>query len=401
MKIKVGVFFGGETCEHEISCITANQVLNALDKDKYQVIPVYIAKNRDLYTGDALFDLGNYYDLNQLVNGLKKITLMKDGNKVYIKPAKEGLFKKEMETIDVAFLAVHGTNGEDGALQGYMEMLKLPYTSSDVLGSAIGQDKAIMKEILMYEGIEIVDWFYFYAHDFDQNKEEYLAKADAIGYPLIIKPANLGSSIGIEIAHNREEFSEKVKAASEYDFKIVVEKMIQNLKEVNCSVMGTIFEAKASPIEEVMKNDEILSFENKYLGSNTKGTKGVKATKGVKSEATKGSKGMASTSRRVPALIGDDKTEYVKKTALKVFKVLNASGCVRIDFMIDQDADKVYVNEINSIPGSLAFYLWQEEGVNFTKECDMLIQNALVRYRHKEKMTFSFDTNILSTYRRK
>ena len=395
MKIKVGVFFGGESCEHEISCITANQVLHALDSDKYEVIPVYIAKNRDLYTGDELFDLSNYYSLNELVSKLKKISLVKDGNKVYIKPVKSSLFEKK-ETIDVAFLAVHGTNGEDGTLQGFMEMMKLPYTSCDVLGSAIGQDKAIMKEIFAYEGIPMVDWTYFYYDDYAKNEASYLSRVAEIGYPVIIKPANLGSSIGIEVAHDEEEFKNKVKEVKEYDLKIVVEKLIQNLKEVNCSVMGSLFDAKASPIEEVLKGDEILSFEDKYVG-NAKGSKGAKGAK----VPQKGSKGMATTKRKVPADLTDEATSYIKNVSLKVFKALNANGCVRIDFMIDRDTDKIYVNEINTIPGSLAFYLWNEEGIDFIKECDILIENALKRYRIKEKMTFSFDTNILSTFRRK
>ncbi|MGN1053878.1 MAG: D-alanine--D-alanine ligase family protein [Erysipelotrichaceae bacterium] len=395
MKIKVGVFFGGESCEHEISCITANQVLHALDSDKYEVIPIYIAKNRDLYTGDELFDLSNYYSLNELMGKLKKVSLVKDGNKVYIKPVKSSLFEKK-ETIDVAFLAVHGTNGEDGTLQGFMEMMKLPYTSCDVLGSAIGQDKAIMKEIFAYEGIPMVDWTYFYYDDYAKNEASYLSRVAEIGYPVILKPANLGSSIGIEVAHDEEEFKTKVKEVKEYDLKIVVEKLIKNLKEVNCSVMGSLFEAKASPIEEVLKGDEILSFEDKYVG-NAKGSKGAKGAK----VPQKGSKGMATAKRKVPADLADEATSYIKNVSLKVFKALNANGCVRIDFMIDRDTDKIYVNEINTIPGSLAFYLWNEEGIDFSKECDILIENALKRYRIKEKMTFSFDTNILSTFRRK
>lgn len=396
MKIKVAVFFGGESCEHEISCISANQVLHALNEDKYEVIPVYISKNRDLYTGEELFDLSNYYNLGELESKLKKVFLAKDGNKVYLKPFKDSLFKSKAQTIDVAFLVMHGTNGEDGTLQGMMEMMKLPYTSSNVLGSAIGQDKAVMKQILEYEKIPMVDWMYFYDFDFNKDRQKYIDLANEIGYPLILKPANLGSSIGIEVAHNEEEFIEKVKIVSEYDSKIVVEHMIKNLKEINCSVMGLIDDAKASPIEEVLKEDEILSFENKYLG-NGKGTKGAKK---IPTKDT-GSKGMASTTRKVPADLSLEDTNYIKELALKTFKVLNASGCVRIDFMIDKDNNEIYVNEINSIPGSLAFYLWKEEGIEFDKECDILIENALKRYRKQEKMTFSFDTNILSTFRRK
>ena len=391
MKLKVAVFFGGESCEHEISCISANQVLHALDIEKYEVTPIYIAKNMDLYTGEELWDLANYADLNVLCSKLKKVSLVKDNNTVYIKPVKTSLFEKNFPSIDVAFLVMHGTNGEDGTLQGYMEMLKLPYTSSGILGSAIGQDKAIMKIVLQSGNIPMTPWFYFLYADFEEKSEEYIKKANDIGYPLIIKPANLGSSIGIEIAHNEEEFIAKVKEASKYDFKLVVEKMVEDLKEVNISVLGNVYDAKLSAIEEVKKTDEILDFENKYLG-NAKGSK----TK----MPTKGSKGMASTSRIVPAPLSDKQNEEVRKYALDSFRLLNASGCVRIDFLIDNKDGKVYVNEINSIPGSLAFYLWQEVGMDFSKECDELIKYALKRYHEKEKKTYSFETNILSNFRR-
>ena len=390
MKLNIAVFFGGQSCEHEISCISANQALKAIDSEKYEIVPIYISKNNDLYTGEALFELKNYYDLDALCGQLEKICLYKDNNKVYLKPIK-GIFAKP-KTIDVAFLVMHGTNGEDGTLQGMMEMLDLPYTSSNVLGSAVGQDKVIMKEILAYEKIPSVPWFYLFSNTIDENIKEYETKAEEIGYPLIVKPANLGSSIGIEIVHKKEELKSKLKACAAYDDKLLVEKMIKNLKEVNISVMGNLKEASLSAIEEVMKNDELLSFKDKYEGRGSK--KGIKVP-----SKTGGSKGMASTSRKVPAKLKKKQEEKVKDYALKAFKALNASGVTRIDFLIDNDDDKVYVNEINSIPGSLAFYLWSEVGVDFKKECDMLIENALKVYKEKKKKTRTFDTNILSNYR--
>lgn len=392
MKLNVAVFFGGVSCEHEISVLSAHQAINALDHEKYNIIPVYISKQYDFYSGEKLLDLANFADLNQLTSSVDKVCIYKDNNKVYIKPVK-GLFAKAQE-IDVAFTVMHGTNGEDGAIQGMFEMLDLPYTSSNVLGSAVGQDKAVMKQIFKAEGLPMVPFFYFYAHDFEKNKEEYKAKAKEIGYPLICKPANLGSSVGIEVIHDETEFEAKVRECAKYDFKLVVERMITDLKEVNISVMGSIFEARVSAIEEVIKNDELLSFRDKYEG----GSKG--SSKSKVPVKTGGSKGMASTSRKVPAELKEGQQELIEEVALKAFKVLNASGVVRIDFMIDNIDDKVYINEINSIPGSLAFYLWSEKGIDFTKECDILIEEALKRYRQKEKKTYSFDTNILKNYRR-
>ena len=389
MKLTVAVFFGGESCEHEISCITGNQALKAIDVDKYEIIPVYVAKNNDLYSGDALFELKNYYNLDTLCNGLDKVCLYKDNNKTYIKPIKGMLAKAK--TIDVAFLAMHGTGGEDGTLQGMLEMLDIPYTSSNVLGSAIGQDKVIMKQVLESEKIPMVPWFYLFSNDIDENIKEYEKKATKIGYPLIVKPANLGSSIGIEIIHNKKELLSKLKEAANYDDKLVVEKMVTKLKEVNISVMGNIFEAKLSAIEEVMKNDELLSFKDKYESSGGK--------KGGAKKLPSGSKGMASTSRKVPAQLKAVQEKKVRETALKAFKSLNANGVVRIDYIIDEADGSVYLNEINSIPGSLAFYLWKEVGVDFKTECNLLIDNALKMYREEKKKIRSFDTNILSNYK--
>lgn len=389
MKLNVAVFMGGKSCEHEISCITAHQVIEALDKDKYQIIPIYISKNNDLYTGEELFDLTNYYDLKLLESKLDKVSIYKDGNSAYVKPIK-GAFKKAT-LIDVAFASVHGTNVEDGTLAGLLEMMDIPYTSSNILGSALGQDKAIMKEVFEYENIPIVDWFYTYVSDIKTNIDEIQKKANKIGYPLIIKPANLGSSVGIEIAHNEDELIDSLNKAATYDFKLVIEKMVKNLKEVNISVMGNIFEASTSLIEEVIKNDEVLSFKDKYEG-------GSKSCKKIPNE---GSKGMASTSRKVPAELNESQEEEIKKYALLAFKALNSNGVVRIDFMIDKDTDKVYINEINSIPGSLAFYLWEPLKIDFAKQCELMIENAIKMYREKEKKVYSFDTNVLSNYRRK
>lgn len=391
MKINVAVFMGGKSCEHEISCITAHQVIEALDKNKYEIIPIYISKENDLYSGDLLLDLCNYYDLALLKNKLNKVTIYKDNNKTYVKPIK-GVFSKAKQ-IDVAFNAVHGTNVEDGTLAGLLEMMDVPYTSSNVLGSAIGQDKAVMKEVFEHEDIPIVKWFYFYTDKINVDFDDIKTKANSIGYPLIIKPANLGSSIGIEVVHNEDELLDKLKEASNYDFKLIVEKMVTNLKEVNISVIGNIFDAKTSLIEEVIKNDELLSYKDKYEGGSKTGKK-LKVPTGA-------SKGMASTDRKIPADISDLQTKLINTYALKAFKALNANGVVRIDFIIDKDNDEVYVNEINSIPGSLAFYLWKDKGIDFTSLCDFLIDNAVKMYREKEKKTYSFDTNILSNYRRK
>lgn len=392
MKINVAVFFGGKSTEHEISCISANQAILAINKDKYNVIPVYISKNSEFYNSELLFDLANYADfINNPDTKLNKVTFYKDGNNVYMKETK-GLLNKAVR-IDVAFPVVHGTNVEDGSLAGYLQMLDLPYTSCDVLGGALGQDKAVMKDIFKANNIPMVDYFVVYASDFENNKKDYLANAKKIGYPIICKPANLGSSIGIEIIKNEKEFIEKINNCLQYDFKVVVEKMVKDLKEVNISLIGNNESVKASAIEEVTNG--FLDFDKKYLG-------GSKSSKKLGSKnVNKSSKGMASTIRKVPADITSKQSKEINDIAVKVFKILNSHGCVRIDFMIDKKTKKVYCNEINTIPGSLAFYLWKEVGLDFETECDELISNAILRQAKRDNKTYSFDTNILDSYRKK
>lgn len=393
MKIRVAVIFGGKSTEHEISCISANQVINALDKEKYDVLPIYISKNGEFYTGNELFDLSNYSDfIKNPESKLIKVSIYKDGNDVKVSTIKG--FRRSTDVIDVAFPVVHGTNVEDGSLAGFLNMLDIPYTSCDVLGGAIGQDKAVMKDIFKANDIPMTSYFVVYGDNFEDKYSKYLASAKKIGFPLIAKPASLGSSIGIEIIKNQSEFKEKVKECLKYDFKVVVEQTVKNLKEVNISVMGTSEEAKLSAIEEVTNG--FLDYDKKYQGGN-KGTK--KIAGGASKNAA--SKGMASTARRVPAKITRTQSKQIGEIALKAFKVLNAHGCVRIDFMINNKTGKVYCNEINTIPGSLAFYLWKYEGIDFTKECDILIKNAISRYAKRSKKVFSFDTNILDNYRNK
>ncbi len=283
---------------------------------------------------------------------------------------------------------MHGTNGEDGTIQGFFEMLKVPYAGCDLYGASVGQDKVLQKHILHDNDLPITDWFWVYGNEIDTNKEEVLEKVHKLIYPVILKPARTGSSVGISIAHNDEEYLECFEDARQYDEKVITEKVVKPMVELNCSVLGDGANAKASVIEQVgsVSGDELLSYKDKYQG-------GGKGSKAHGKDA-----GMASTARIVPAPISKEQTELVQKLALKTFKVLGSAGVCRIDFMMDQDTKKVYVNEINTIPGSLAFYLWKEEGMSFTELMDHLIELALDRERRRNKMTFSYDTNLLSNY---
>lgn len=390
MKLNTAVFFGGESVEHEVSIISAQQAIAALDADRYNVIPVYVAKNRKLYVGEALNDIANFRNLNTLIDSCTQVTIVLEDNQVVIKPVKASLFsRKDLGTIDVAIPVMHGTNGEDGTIQGFFEMLKLPYAGCDLYGAAVGQDKVLQKHILADNDLPITNWFWCYGTDIDEDRQAVLRKVHKLIYPVILKPARTGSSVGISIAHNDEEYLECFEEARRYDEKIITEKVVKPMIELNCSVLGDGADARASVIEQVgsVSGDELLSYKDKYQGGG----------KGSKSSSSK-SAGMASTARIVPAPISKEQTEYIQSLALKTFRVLGSAGVCRIDFMMDAETKTVYVNEINTIPGSLAFYLWKEEGMSFTQLMDALVQQALDRERRRSRMTFSYDTNLLSTY---
>lgn len=374
--------FGGKSVEHEVSIISAMQAINALDKTKVNVIPIYISKDSQLYSGDSLINIETYSDLEQAKSQSNSVYLYKDKNNVYMNLIKPKLFKEQKQLIDIVIPIMHGTYGEDGKLQGFLELLDVPFASSDTTASAIGQDKVIMKHIFQNSGLPIVNWFWLYGFEFKNDQTPFLEKAETLGYPVVIKPANLGSSIGISFAKNADEFIEAIHLASEFDEKIVVEKAISNLREVNCSVLGDVYHNEVSLIEEVGSSAELLSFDEKYL-SNAKGSK---------------MQGMASTKRDVPAQLSSALEAEVHRLSKAVVHSLNSSGICRIDFMIDANTDAIYINEINTMPGSLAFYLWADKGVDFSQIMDNLIQQAIDRKRRSDQRTTTYASNILSNY---
>jgi D-alanine-D-alanine ligase len=379
MRINVGVFFGGISVEHEISVISASQAMSAMDAEKYNIIPVYISKSGIFYTGPELMDVKNYSDMNKLLAKCQRINIINDNNEPVMVKYPGGKFSNNMVgKIDVAFPVVHGTNVEDGTLQGYLEMLRIPYVGSDILGSAMGMDKVIMKKVLRESGIPTVDYVSFYSKDWYKDNAAILAKiANDIQFPVIVKPANLGSSVGIKKVNHINELEEAVFLAQTFSKKILIEKMIKHLKEINCSVLGDYEKTEASVCEEPISSDEILSYKDKYLNKG-------------------GSKGMSATNKKLPADIPEEQARLIKSLAMATFKTLGCSGVARVDFLIDQDINQVYVNEINTIPGSLSFYLWEATGKPFPQLIDDLISLALKRERERKSIVFSYDINILA-----
>jgi len=380
MKIKVGVLFGGVSVEHEISIISAVQAMNSMDTEKYDIVPIYISKDRTFYTGKMLMDIDVYKDFEDLKRYATKVTIVKKDDKYYLQSM--GFFKRLVEDIDIAFPIVHGTNVEDGTLQGYLDTLGIPYVGSSVLGAALGQDKVVMKQIFEAEKLPITDYIWFYDNEYLNNTDVIVKNIKKLGYPVIVKPASLGSSVGISVVKSEEDLDEAVMDAITYDTKVVVEKVVENLVEVNCSVLGNYEYQQTSVIEEVMSTEEFLTYRDKYIG----GSKGSK------------SKGMASTNRIIPARINDKLKEEVENLSKEVFKVLNLSGVCRVDFLIDKKKEKVYINEPNTIPGSLSFYLWEPTGKKYKELLDDMITIAIKNYKNKSKKVYSFDTNVLSNF---
>lgn len=383
MKIKIGVIYGGETVEHEVSVISALQAMNNLNEDKYDIVPIYISKDRIWYTGHMLRDIEFYKEFEDEKKYATKVMLYKKG-KTFLLQRTTGLFRKDITDLDVILPVVHGNNVEDGSLAGLLDSIGIPYVGSHVLGGALGQDKVVMKQVMESVNLPIVPYTWFYDCEYLDNKENILKEIKKIGFPVIVKPATLGSSIGIEVAKNEKDIESKIEDAMEYDTKIVVEKVIENLTEVNASVLGNYEYQKVSPLEEVMGEDEILSFSDKYLGN-------------AKSKGTT-SKGMASTSRIVPARISEKLTKEIQDTAKQVFKVLNLSGVCRVDFLIDNKENKFYVNEPNTCPGSLSFYLWKEAGMKYSELLDEMVSIAIKEYKHKNQKTMSFKSSIFDGF---
>ena len=383
MKIKVGVILGGETVEHEFSIISALQAIKNLDESKYEIIPIYISKDRTWYTGHILLDIETFKDFNNVKKYAKKVTLYKKENS-YLLQCTTGLFRKDITDIDVILPVVHGNNVEDGTLAGYLDTVGIPYVGSHVLGAALGQDKVAMKQIMASNDIPVVDYTWFFDNEYTEDKDKILKNIKKVGYPVVVKPATLGSSVGITYVKSEKDIEEALETAISYDTKVVVEKAVENLVEVNDSVLGSYEYQKVSPIEEVMGEDEILSYADKYLG-NAKKTGSA-------------SKGMASTSRIIPARISDKLTNEIQDCSKKVFRIMNFSGVCRIDYLIDSKTQKFYVNEPNTIPGSLSFYLWKEAGMKYSDLLDEMIQIAIKEYKHKSKKVRSFDSNILEGF---
>ena len=382
MKTNVAVFFGGRSVEHEISVISALQAINAFDESKYNIIPIYISKQGKWYTGDNLLDLKNYKNLEKVISEAEEVFMRPVYGDYNLYKVNSGLFSKKnpvVAELHVAIPVLHGTNGEDGIFEGLLETIGIPFAGCNTLSSANGMDKITMKMILREEGIPVVDYVWFTDNQWNSGRDAILDKIESkLGYPVIVKPANLGSSVGIGTASNRQELTERINNAEKFSQRIIVEHMVEKLKEINCSVLGDADDHQSSVCEEPIKSGKFLSYEDKYMGG------------------TKTNQGMQASEKRIPADLPDEMSEKIRHIAGETFRVLSCHGVSRIDVMIDEKDNSVYVNEINTIPGSLSFYLWEATGISFQLLMDKLVALALKRKRATDRKTFTYDQNIFA-----
>lgn len=382
MKTNVGVFFGGRSVEHEISVISALQAINAFDQSKYNIIPIYISKQGRWYTGPLTLDIRNYKDMKSLCERSEEVFMRPEYGdyKLYRANPGGGLFSKKnpvYEELHVVIPVLHGSHGEDGMFEGLLETVGIPFAGCDTLSSANGMDKITMKMILRAEGIPVVDYVWFTDKEWIDNRDAIVDKIEGkLGYPVIVKPANLGSSVGIGKAADRQSLIEKVDNAEKFSQRIIVEHMIEDMMEINCSVLGDADDHQSSVCEEPISKGDFLSYEEKYGG-------GAKA-------------GMQASEKKIPADIPVEMSEEIRRMAGETFRVLSCHGVSRVDVMVDRKDNSIYVNEINTIPGSLSFYLWEESGISFTQLMDRLVALALKRKRETDRKTFTYDANIFA-----
>lgn len=371
-KLKIALLFGGRSTEHEVSVITAIQAYENLDKERYEVAPVYVSKDGDFYTNPKFLEIKNFKDVDALLLSSTKITFTKGGF------VRSGLFRKFI-SIDLAFLLFHGSFGEDGCVQGLFETYQIPYTGFNVLGSSVAMDKVISKYVFKSLGFSVANFFVINRTDWINNPKDCL-KNIKLKFPLFVKPADIGSTIGINKANDLDSLSFAIEVSSTYSDKILVEESLQNCLEVNCAALG-FNKITPSLCEAPIRTGEALSYEDKYLRGNNKGSK---------------SGSMVSMTRKIPAPISEKLAKEIQKATVKIFKELEGCGVARIDYFVDTKINKFWVNEVNSPPGSNAFYLYEPMGIKYQKLLDTVIESALERSAEAKKTQYTFTSPLLS-----
>lgn len=385
-KTRVAVIYGGTNTEHEVSIITALQVMHALSEAGYPVLPLYVSKQGKIFLGDDRYlKPETYQNLKTASNAGKPAIISNHQDKgVVLTKRTLGGFQVH-QSFEVAFPVFHGLNGEDGSIQGMLQFLDIPYAGCQITASAIGNNKHISKNFAQEVGLVTVPDVLVGEQEWKDNREEILRKVTKeLGKVVYVKPNHLGSSIGITRATNKKDLENGLEVAFAYDTEVLVEKALANMREVNISILGNN-PYELSITEQPLSSAEILSFEDKYLSE--EGNKGAK------------SQGMASAKRIMPAPISKELRVIIEGKTKDFFGIIGGTGIARIDYMISRET--IYFNEINTIPGSLAFYLWEKSGVKFPELVSKLVEMAQAHYSVKKQKVNTFESNILSFYKKR
>ncbi len=374
----VGVVFGGRSVEHDVSIVTGHQIMRAFDPERYEIIPIYITRSGKWYTGEPLLDLKNYTDEIISYAGVQEVVLSPavQHHGLILNPLSGWLSKGEIKRLDVLFPAIHGSHGEDGTLQGLFELADIPYVGCGVLASAVANDKIVTKLIMRQQGIPVLDDVTFSRAAWLDDPDAVMKRiTDTLDFPVFVKPATLGSSIGIARANDERLLRAAIDVATNFDRHILVEKAAAGFVEINCSVIGYDDDIRVSVLEQPVSWEEFLTYEEKYL---------------------RGGEGMKSAERIIPAPVSDELTARIQQYAKDVFKAIDGRGIARIDFFVNPDSGEVYLCEPNTLPGSLAFYLWDATGVSQRELVHELVELAKKAHVDKRRNTYDYHTNLVS-----
>jgi len=373
MKLKIGVIFGGKSLEHEMSIITALQAMEHIDADKYEIIPIYITKDLVWYSSGCLRYIDSFNNFNLIEQYAKKVNLINKDGRFILQTT--GLFKRELAELHLVIPMVHGAGTEDGSIQGYLEMIGVPYVSNNLYSSVICQDKVFTKQLLEHNDLPTVKYVWFFDNEYNKNKEVLFKKIDKLDYPLIVKPATLGSSIGIKTVHNKEELDTIIKEVLKYDRKIVIEEKLQDVLEYNISLLKTNDKLYISAIEEIETNLEYREYTDKYKLDNLLNGNIVRTT---------------------PAKIEEKLSDEIIELSKKTINLLNNTGLSTIDFLYDKKRKKLYLEEINSIPNCFSHHLWEEANISYKELFTIMINDTIKNFNKDNEMITTMDMSILN-----
>ncbi len=371
MKLSIGVIFGGRSLEHDLSVLTAIQAMDNIDKERYEVVPIYITKDLTFYSGGMLRYIDSYKDFRLIDRYATKVNLINKNGKFILQTT--GLIKRVYKEIHLAFPMVHGKYTEDGSIVGYLETLGIPIVGSDIYSSSLCQDKVFTKEVLNGNDIPVVDYVYFSDSDYKLDKEDIFKKIEELSYPLIIKPARLGSGIGIEVVNRKEELESSIEKAMKNDERVLVEEYIADRREFNMAVLLSKGKLIGSVIEEIIK-DEPCNYYDKYRKDNEDDT----------------------FKRIFPADISKTLTEEIEKTSKKTYKVLALSGVARIDYVYDNKKKKLYVNEVNTIPNFFSHHLFDDKNIDYRELLGIMIKEAIDKIHKENDMVKDIEDNLFN-----